>query len=175
VCVRACTVPCCACTGARARLRFDEFPFFLIFFPPCLSRSLFFTPLPLFSLVPSLCFYSHPLCSARMRVCEEQALARSARCQLVATHLPSRLSRYRWAWQSENRISLTRTIRDEGERVLKVMTVVELLREPRRCPLQIFSRLTVTSGIEGIAKWLRAITCWSIIMRALIVIASYLL
>lgn len=115
MCVRACAVSCRACTSARARSSLSEPSFFFVlyFFPTFLS--LFFVlppslpPSLSLSLLPSLphsltrlLSLSFPLfvfirapappeCrGACLRGAALATLARSARCQLVATHLPSR-------------------------------------------------------------------------------------
>lgn len=112
MCVRACAVSCRACTSARARSSLSEPSFFFCFvFFPYLSVSLFCSSsLPpslslslLPSLPPSLAHSSliplfvfirapaPPECrGACLRGAALATLARSARCQLVATHLPSR-------------------------------------------------------------------------------------
>lgn len=113
VCVRACAATrrtgrsCCACTSARARPSLSAPLFFYIFFAASLASYL------CLSLSPSLILFSSlsrffplvlfaPLAPPECQgaCCEEATLAtlaRSARCQLVATHLPSRLSRHRQA------------------------------------------------------------------------------
>ena len=106
--MRACAVPCCSCNGRTRNARVSAKPSFPLFFHffPYFSLSLFLSRSPVppasssLSFVSSLCFYSRP-CSTRMPGCAclrgaaLATLARSARCQLVATHLPSRLSRHR--------------------------------------------------------------------------------
>lgn len=164
VCVRACNLPCCACTGARVRSRLSTSPLFFIFFPLPFSLSLLFTPLPLFPRpsrsLPLFLFAPLLRQNARVRVCEEPSSSHASPQRSMSTRChASAQPAVTLSVSLRERGSCANGTRDEGERVLRVIpTVVELLPEPRRCPLEIFSRLTVTSGIEGIAKWLRATT-----------------
>lgn len=123
-------------TRARPSLSASP-PFFNIFFCLFPSPSSFFpfsVALASSLAFPPFVFIRAPLFhqNARVRVRRGAALAtlaRSARCQLVATHLPSRLSRHRHEHERARIRSILaseRAMRANGSP--QVMTIIELLR-----------------------------------------------